>query len=136
MNITKIVIFDFTLLKINLLNELKEFSRNEQNNLYIPPRRRKREMSSFSKEMEQIIKENFIDGFYSDENFPEERLEAFWVFVKFVSYDAISDESCFMSALNVACNIEDFGVSTIEAYLLKHLILEIWKTQQIIPLDI
>ena len=107
--------------------ELKKFSMNGENHLYISPTRKKRELSTFSKRREQVIKEDFIDGFYGDDNFPEEELEAFWVCVELVSYDAIVDEDCFMSALNIACNIEDFEVRTIEAYLLEYLTLEIWK---------
>jgi len=109
-------------------DELKKFSMNKGNYLFIPPTRKKRKMSSFSKNMKQVIKEDFIDGFYSDDNFPEEKLEAFWVCVELVSYDAIVDEDCFMSALNIACNVEDFEMTTIEAYLLEYLTLEIWKT--------
>ena len=109
-------------------DELKKFSMNKENYLYIPPTRKKSELSSFSKNMKQVIKEDFIDGFYSDDNFPEEKLEAFWVYVELVSYDAVKDKDCFMTALYIACNIEDFDVQTIEAYLLEHLTLEIWET--------
>ncbi len=112
-------------------DELKKFSMNGENHLYIYPRRKKRELSSFSKNMEQVIKEDFRDGFYSDENFPEKKLEAFWVYVELVSYDAVKDEDCFMSALNIACNVKDFEMTTIESYLLEHLTLEIWETNAI-----
>ena len=110
-------------------DKLKKFSLDEKNHFYISPRRKKCRLSSFSKEMRQYIKEDYKNGYYNKKNFREEELEAFWVFVELVSYDAIVDESCFMSALNVACNIEDFETRTVEAYLLKYLTLEVWKTK-------
>lgn len=108
-------------------DELKKFSLDRENHFYISPIRKKCKLSSFSRKMRQYIKEDYLSGYYSKENFREEELEAFWVFVELVSYDAIADENCFVSALNVACNIEDFETHTIEAYLWNHLKLDAWK---------
>ena len=110
-------------------DELKKFSSDKKNNFYISPTRKQRKLSSFDKEMRQYIKEDYMDGYYNKQNFREERLEDFWVFVELVSYDAITDESYFMSALNISCNIEDFEIHTIEAYLSNHLSLDTWKSK-------
>jgi hypothetical protein len=110
-------------------DELKKFSIEEGNYFYISPKRKKCKLSSFSKEMRQYIKDDYSAGYYNANNFREERLEDFWVFIELVSYDAITDESCFRSALNVACNLKDFEIHTIEAYLLDHLSLDIWKNK-------
>ncbi len=109
-------------------DELKKFSIDEKNHFYISPTRKKCKLSSFSKEMRQYIKEDYMDGYYNEKNFREERLEDFWVLIKLVSYDAITDE---ISGLNIACNIEDFDMHTIEAYLLNHLKLDAWKSKAI-----
>jgi len=109
-------------------NKLKEFSSGKKNHLYISPTRKKRKFSSFNKIAREMIKEEYQIGYYGKENYPEEKLEAFWVYIELVSYDAVKDEDCFMSALNIACNIENFELNTIEAYLLEHLTLKIWET--------
>jgi len=108
-------------------NELKKFSLDRNNCLYVSPSRKKCKLSSFSKEIREDIKEHYLVGYYNKHNYREERLEAFWVFVGLVSYDAITDETCFMSALNVACNIEDFEPRTVEAYLWNYLKLATWE---------
>ncbi len=112
-------------------DELKKFTRGKQSHFYISPTRKQRKLSSFSNEIRQMINEDFIDGLYSDENFPEERLEAYWVFVELTSYDVIVDDNCIISTLNIACNIEDFDIHTIGAYLLNHLKLDAWKSKAI-----
>ena len=115
--------------EVQAQNELKKFSIEDQNYFYISPTRKKCKLSSFSKEMREYIKEDYINGYYSAKNFQEERLKDFWVFAELISYDAIIDENYFMSALNVSCNIENFDTRTIEAYLCNHLKLDTWKSK-------
>jgi len=110
-------------------DELKKFSIDDQNYFYISPIRKKCKLSSFSKEIREYIKEDYMNGYYSAKNFREERLKDFWVFVELTSYDVMVDENYFMSALNVSCNIEDFDMRTIEAYLCNHLKLVTWKSK-------
>ena len=110
-------------------NELKKFSTYVKNSLYLSPLRMQRKLSSFSNEMRQIIKEDFEDGFYNDENVPEEKLASFWVFVELTSYDVIIDSNCIISGLNIACNIKDFEIRTIETCLLNRLKLDVWERE-------
>ncbi len=107
-------------------DELKKFTRDKKNHFYISPIRKKCKLSSFSKEMRQYIKQDYMSGYYHKKNFREERLEDFWVLIELVSYDAIIDE---ISGLNIACNIEDFDMRTIEVYLLNQLKLDAWKSK-------
>ncbi len=113
--------------------ELTLFSYQENANLYLPPHRKKATVSSFSAGMQEIIKEDYEDGRYDAHNFPEEHLADYWVFLELVSYDKqfAKDKESFCTELNVACNLKDIDIATVETYLYENLTKEIWKRESI-----
>ena len=113
--------------------ELKDFSNVQDANLYFSPHRNKAPISSFHPNIQKMIKEDYLDGRYDADNFPEEHLAAYWVFLELVSYYEEFTEgidSC-CTGLNVACNIQSVDMSTIETYLYENLTSEVWKRESV-----
>ena len=112
--------------------KLATFSNPQDASLFFPPHREKRSMASFSDEGRQWVEEDFLNGFYSDDNYPEEKLNNFWIVVELVCSDDIEKHKemdyCF-SILSVAFNCKDFDPSTIEQYLYENLPIEIWNRE-------
>ena len=106
---------------------------NPQNaSLFLPPKREKRAMSSFNDEGREWVEEDFLNGFYSDENYPEEKLDNFWIVVDLVCSDNIEmhkEMDYFFSILSVAFNSKDFDLAAIEKYLYENLPIESWNRE-------
>ena len=113
--------------------ELKDFSYVQNANLYLPPNRRKAPMSSLHPNIQEIIKEDYLDGRYGADNFPEKHLFQYWVFLELVSYnDQFTDgkDGC-CTGLNIAFNISSIDITIIEEYLYGNLTNEIWKSKSV-----
>ena len=80
-----------------------------------------------------MIKEDYLDGRYDADNFPEEHLSSYWVFLELVSYDEEFTEGIdgCCTWLNIACNIQSIDMSTIETYLYENLTSEVWKRESV-----
>jgi len=113
--------------------ELKSFSYVENSNLYLSPHRGKAPMSSFHPDVQEVIEEDYLEGRYDTDNFPEKDLAEYWVFLELVSYDHQFKkyEDGFSTGLNVACNIQDIDIFTIEKYLYAKVPAEIWNCESV-----
>ncbi len=112
--------------------KLEIFSNPQNASLFLPPNRKKRAMSSFSDEGRQWVEEDFLNGFYGDDNYPEEKLNNFWIVVDLVCSDDIEkhkEMDYFFSILSVAFNSQNFDIATIEQYLYENLPIEIWNRE-------
>ena len=98
--------------------ELQKFSYVKESNFYLPPIRKKK-----------AIDNDDMADYYDENNYREENIESFWVFLELISYDdhLKKDKDDFCTGLNVACNIQDIELNTIKQYLYKNLTIEIWK---------
>jgi len=113
--------------------ELDNFSYRADANLYFSPHRHKISISSHHQDIQEMIKEDYLERRYHADNFPEEHLATYWIFLELVSYDKqfIEDKEGFCTSLNIACNISSIDTASIEKYLYKNLTSEIWKNQSI-----
>jgi len=113
--------------------ELKDFSNVQDANLYLPPHRNKATIDSFHPNAQEMIKEDYIAGRYDADNFPEEHLSSYWVFLELVSYDEEFTEGidACCTWLNIACNIQSVDMSTIKTYLYENLTSDVWKRESV-----
>ena len=113
--------------------ELESFSSMQNSNLYLPPHRNKASIDSFHLNTQEMIKEDYLDGRYNEDNFPEEHLATYWVFLELVSYDEqfLKDNDGYCTGLNVAYNTQGIEMSTLEKYLYENLTCEVWKRRSV-----
>jgi len=109
---------------------LIKFNTYECNTLYLQPRRTQKQISSFvNPEMQTIIKEDFIDGFYDATNYPEEEIAEYWIMLELEYDQPVKDMDHCFSSLIVACNLNDCQLETIEKYLCDKLSFSVWENE-------
>jgi hypothetical protein len=100
---------------------LSMYNTNQWNELYIPPIRKKRALSSITEDVRDL---------YDSENYPEERLDEYWLILELFCWDSHKkNDPFFSSCLYVAFNIKNLHLETIEEYLFQHLPIDTWNRE-------
>ena len=113
--------------------ELMHFPYREDANIYLLPQRNKVHIDYFNTDTQEIIKEDYLDGRYNADNFPEDHLAQYWILLELVSYDKqfIEAKEDFCTGLNIACNISSIAIESIQNYLCKNLTIDLWKDKSV-----
>ena len=111
-------------------DEFWKFSTMKDAHYYFAPERRKKPLSSFSKD--HYIHEEYNE-LYDENNFPEEKLKKYWLFIELESYDEDlqKDTDGFCTGLSIACNIQDIDIHTIQEYLYENLTKDVWQKKSV-----